>query len=389
LERAFRRPLTDEQKQVYVDHQFAEASDRVLAVKRVVLLALKSPRFLYREATDQGDGYDVASRLSFTLWDSLPDEQLLKAAAEGQLANRDEVRREAERMVADLRSKSKVRQFLLQWLKVDQPPDLSKDPEKFPEFTAEVISDLRTSLELSLDDVLSGDAADFRQFLLSDSLYLNGRLAKVYGYEMPEDAPFSKVQFQPEKRSGLLSHPYLLAGFAYTAASSPIHRGVFVSRSLLGRALKPPPEAVAPLAPDLHAGLQTRERVALQTKGEACQTCHTMINPLGFTLEHFDALGRYREMEKDRPIVAAGEYLTRSGEVAKFNGVRELATFLSGSEETHTAFVQQLFHYLVKQSIRAYGEQQLPGLRQSFVENQFNIRKLMVEIAASSALPAR
>jgi len=387
-ERAFRRPLSEEQKQLYIDRQFAEPGDQLTAVKRVVLLVLKSPRFLYREVdADSEDAYDVASRISFGLWDSLPDQELLNAASQGKLADKEQVARQVERMLPDLRTPAKVREFLLQWLKVDQPPDLSKDPDKFPEFTADVISDLRTSLELSIDDVLASEAADFRQFLLSDSLFVNGRLAKLYGVDLPEDAPFQKVAVNPQQRSGLLSHPYLLAGFAYTSSSSPIHRGVFISRSLLGRTLRPPPEAVSPLAPDLHAELTTRERVMLQTQAEACQACHSMINPLGFTLEHFDALGRYREVEKEKPIDAAGSYLTRSGEVAKFSGVRELATFLAGSEENHTAVVQQLFQYTVKQPIRAYGSDKLPELKQSFVQNEFDLRKLLVEIVASSALP--
>ena len=118
----------------------------------------------------------------------------------------------------------------------------------------------------------------------------------------------------------MLSHPYLLASLAYTSTSSPIHRGVFLSRSVLGRVLRPPPEAVAPLSPEVHAELTTRERVALQTQPEACQGCHSMINPLGFTLENFDAIGRYRESDAIKPIDATGSYLTQSGEVEKFTG---------------------------------------------------------------------
>ena len=125
-----------------------------------------------------------------------------------------------------------------------------------------------------------------------------------------------------------------MASFAYTATSSPIHRGVFIARSVLGRVLRPPPEAVAPLAPDLHPDLTTRQRVALQTQPESCQSCHGMINPLGFTLEHFDALGRYRKEEKGKPIDATGSYETRSGEPVKFSGVRDLAAFLAASERS-------------------------------------------------------
>lgn len=387
VERAFRRPLTDEQKQLYVDHQFKAAPDPDTAVKRVVLLTLQSPRFLYREIGGGRDAYDAAARISFGLWDAPPDAELLEAAAKNELTTRAGVIRQAERMMADTRTHAKLRAFFLQWLKVDTHPDLSKDSARFPGFDRAAASDLRTSLELFLEDVLWSEPSDFRQLLLADSLYLNGRLARFYGADLPADAPFQKVSLEPGQRAGVLTHPYLVATFAYTGESSPIHRGVFIARSVLGRALRPPPEAFAPLAPDLHPSLTTRERVALQTKPQACLACHGMINPLGFTLEHFDAIGRYRDKEKGRSIDATGAYQTRTGETVKFANVRELAAFLASSEETHEAFVEQLFHYLVKQPIRAFGPRKLADLRQVFADNHYNVRKLMVEIMAASAWP--
>ncbi len=387
VEHAFRRPLTDEQKQRYVDHQFTNSKDLQTAVKRVVLLTLKSPRFLYREVDGKSDAYDVAARISFGLWDSLPDRALLDAAASGQLGTRDQVVRQAERMVSDLRTRAKIREFFFHWLKVDQIPDLAKDPEQFPGFDAQIASDLRTSLDLFLDDVVWGPASDFRTLLLSDFLFVNGRLARYYDVELLPDAPFQRMTLYPGERAGVLTHPYLMAAFAYTATTSPIHRGVFISRSVLGRSLRPPPEAVAPLAPDLHAGLSTRERVALQTSPSACMTCHGRLNPLGFGLENFDAVGRFRSDEKGRPIDATGVYETPSGGSVPFSGARQLATLLADSDETHKAFVEELFHNVVKQPIRAFGPRELPNLQRSFAENGFNIRKLIVEIMASTALP--
>jgi cytochrome c553 len=388
-ERAFRRPLTPEQELLYVARQFDAARDLETAVKRSVLLVLKSPRFLYPDIGGGRDPYDVASRLAFGLWDSLPDAELLQAAAAGRLGTREEVARQTERMLPDLRTRSKLHEFFLQWLKVEQVPDVSKDPKQFPGFTAEIASDLRSSLELFLDDVLWNEGSDFRELLLADYLYLNGRLAQFYEAGLSPDAPFQKVALEPGERAGVLSHPYLTATFAYTAETSPIHRGVFLARSVLGRALRPPPEAFTPLEAKLHPQLTTRERVALQTKPQACVSCHAMINPLGFTLEHFDAVGRYRDTEKGRPIDATGTYQTRTGEMVKFSGVRDLATFLAGSAETHDAFVEQLFHYLIKQPVRAYGPRQLEDLRRAFAGNGFNICKLVVEIVATSALTPR
>lgn len=386
-ERAFRRPLDSEERARYIDGQFERESDPDLALKRSLLLVLKSPRFLYREPGHaKADGYDVASRLAFTLWDAPPDAPLLEAAKSGKLADRAEVRRQAERMVTDLRAKAKVREFLLRWLRVDPAPDLAKDPAKFPGLTPEAMADLRSSLEMTLDGIVWGERSDYRDLLTSESLFLNGRLAKLYGVDLPPDAPFTKVTPEPRERSGVLTHPYLMAAFSYTATTSPIHRGVFISRSLLGRTLRPPPEAVAPLAPDLHPGLTTRERTAIQTSPTACLTCHGMINPLGFALEGFDPIGRYRTEERGRPIDATGSYQTRTEGTAVFAGARDLGAFLAESDEAHAAFVRGLFHHLVKQPIAAYGAEAQTKLVSKFASDGFHIRKLMVEVATASAL---
>jgi cytochrome c553 len=387
VERAFRRPLTDEQAQLYIDRLFTGAPDPETGVKRVLLLALKSPRFLYREVEGKSDSYDVAARVAFGLWDALPDQTLLDAAASGQLTAREQVAAHVERMLADPRAHAKIRAFLLQWLKVDSVPDLAKDPARFPGFDAAVASDLRTSLELFLEDTVWSKESDFRQLLLSDSLFLNGRLARFYGVDLCPDSPFQKVVFEPKERAGVLAHPYLMTAFAYTGTSSPIHRGVFLARNVLGRTLRPPPDAFSPLAPELHPNLTTRERVALQTRPQACVACHGMINPLGFAMEQFDAVGRFRTQENGRPVDASGAYQARTGDTVTFAGVRDLGRFLASSEETHATFVERLFQYLVKQPIRAYGGGCADDLRRSFAENNFNIRKLVIDIVTTSALP--
>lgn len=410
VERAFRRPLTGDERKLYIDHQFEIAKDADTAIKRIVLLTLKSPRFLYREATTGGDGYAVANRLSFALWDSLPDEELLKAAAAGKLATREEVAKQAERMLVDPRANRKLVDFLHTWLKVDQPRDVAKDPKRFPGFEPGIVADLRSSLDLSLEEVLASEGADFRRLLLDESTYLNGRLAKFYGATLtqddvltrlalsmrpgfyvrpPADLPFTKVKLDNGERAGVLTHPYILTTFAYTGSTSPIHRGVFLARGVLGVGLRPPADAFTPLPEDLHPTLTTRERVMLQTKPENCQSCHHVINPLGFTLERFDAVGRYRTQDNGKPVDASGAYETRSGKVVKLSGARELAQFLAGSDEVHAAFVQQMFHHLVQQPVRAYGPTTLDDLRQSFAKGGFNMRRLAVEIATVAALPAR
>ena len=388
-ERAFRRPLTSEQRAILIERQFALNKEVVEAAKRAILLTLKSPFFLYREVAGGSDGYDVAARLSFALWDSLPDQKLLAAAAKGELKSKEQLAKHAERMLQDPRAKAKLREFLLKWLHIDQTRDLNKDAKRFPQFDPASIADLKTSLELFLDDIVQSESSDFRQLFLSENTFVNARLAKYYGATVPTDAGFVKVKLDPGQRAGVLTHPFLMTAFSSPAESSPIHRGVFLARGVLGLALRPPPEAVAPLPPDLHPSMSTRERVAMQTKAASCMSCHAVINPLGFTLERFDAVGRFREKDAGKPIDVTGEYLTRSGKTVKVSGARQLAEFLVGSEEAHEAFVEQMFHHLVQQPVRAYGPTRLDDLTERFRKNGFHISKLAVEIAVEAALTAR
>jgi hypothetical protein len=385
VERALRRPLTDDQKQLYIESQFQKAENEETAVRRVVMLALKSPRFLYREIGGENDAFDIASRLSFGLWDCPPDNQLWNGANGNSLDSRIKVARFADRMVNDPRTRTKLRDFFHFWLKLDHLTDVSKDADLFAGFDRELASDLRTSLELTIDDFIASEKPDFRQLLLRNETFLSQRLAKFYGVGASADASFKKVAFEPDARSGILSHPFLMSGFAYHDLSSPIHRGVFISRSILGRSLKPPAEAITPVPPDLHPNLTTRERVALQTNPVACRSCHEMINPLGFALENFDAAGRFRQKEQNRDIDAAGSYLQQSGELAKFSGAKELGEFLAGSDEVHLAFVEQLFQHVVKQPIQAYGSGQKENLRNLFSQSGFNVNALLAEIATVAA----
>ncbi len=385
-ERAFRRPLTQEQSKLFIDAQF-EGTDPDTAVKRVVVLVLKSPRFLYREVNGPNDAYAVASRLAFTLWDSGPDAELLRAAGAGQLATAAQVQAQAERMLNDPRARAKVRQFLLTWLKVDQPHDVSKNPQRFPGFDEAAAADLRTSLELFLDEIVWSPESDFRRLFLTDTVPLNHRLAGLYGANVPADAGFRPVRLDDGKRRGVLTHPYLMATFGYTSESSPIHRGVFLARGVLGLTLRPPQDAFTPFAADLHPTLTTRERTDLQTRPAACATCHAVINPLGFVLENYDAVGRFRERENGKAVDSSGMYHTRTGQDVHFAGPVELARFLATSPEVHTAFAEQLFHHLAKQPTRAYGPRTPEELGASLAADGFNIRKLIVRAAGIAALP--
>ena len=399
-ERAFRRPLADELRPLVIDRAFADAPDLDTGLKRSLLLVLNSPRFLCREAdsaADATEAFETAARLSFGLWDSIPDQPLWEAAATNQLATTEQVKKQAERMVNDRRTRAKVRDFLFAWLRIDLGPEISKDQTRYSEFSPEIAADMRTSLDIFLDETLWGDASDgrrsgdFRRLFTDDEVLINGRLAPLYGIPLPADATFRRIRLDDGRRGGVLSHPYMMSVLSYAGATSPIHRGVFLARSILGNTLKPPQEAVAPLAPEQHPDLTTRERVALQTSAVACQTCHTMINPLGFALEDFDPIGRHRAIEKngalERLVDATGSYLPREGPEATFKGARELAAFIATSRDAQEAFVQNLFHALVKQPMRAWGPDTLENLRTSFEKAGFDIRGLLVDIMTVAAAP--
>ncbi|MFM9025749.1 MAG: DUF1592 domain-containing protein, partial [Planctomycetaceae bacterium] len=387
--RAIRRPLTPDLHGLFVDRSFAGAPDVDTGLRRSLLAVLESPRFLFREAPD-ADPFATASRLSFGLWDSVPDQPLLEAAAAGRLTTPADIRAQAERMVADRRTRAKVRDFLFGWLRVDLGPELVKDRTLHPDFTPEVAADLRASLDLFLDDVVWRDG-DFRRLFTAEQVPINGRLAPLYGVALPADADFSTVALDGGLRAGVLTHPYLLSVLSYAGATSPIHRGVFLARSILGNVLRPPQEAIAPLTPDEAPGLTTRERVAAQTAAVACQSCHTMINPLGFALEEFDEVGRHRRVETvagvEKPVDASGAYRPRAGATAEFRGGRELGAFCAASPDAHEAFVQALFHALVKQPARAWGPDTLERLRQRFEQSGFDIRRLLVDIMETAAFP--
>jgi len=386
LAAAFRRPLTDGQKRIFVTNQFKGDVKSEDAVKRVVLLGLKSPRFLYLGLADgPPDDFEVAARLSFGLWDSLPDRELSNLAEQGTLHTLEQVSTQARRLLGDPRARAKMQYFLHHWLQMDHVESLSKDDQLFPGFTPEIIADLRTSLNLFLDDVVWGPASDYRRLLLEDDLFVNNRLARYYGVATNATDDFVRVSLDPKERSGVVTHPYLLAAFSYPKSSSPIHRGVFLTRNIVGRALKPPPMAVVFRDADFAPNLTMREKIAELTRPQACQGCHSVINPLGFSLEHYDAVGRFRIQDGSRPINAVSEYITDNGEKVRLTGARDVAQFAVGSEHAHTAFIEQLFHQVVKQPVLAYGPDVLDRLRQSFTASEFSIQQLLVEIATVSA----
>ena len=384
--RAFRRPLDAELRRKYVDSIFTEGIAPEQAVKRAVILILQSPRFLYPELGPQKDDYTVATRLALGTWDALPDQELLEAARAGRLRTKDQVTEQARRLMADPRAKSKLGGFFERWLKLDVDTDLRKEADIFPGFDAALVADLRRSLEVFVEQVVWSEKSDYRELLQADYVMMNDRLAKFYGVTLPEADGFQKVALDPAQRSGVVTHPYLLARLAHHNQTSPIHRGVFVTRHLLGGILKPPPENIEFKDEHFDPKLSMREKVVHITRNTSCMTCHETINPLGFSLENFDAVGRFRLTEHEQPIVTESDFETFEGGKIKLRGARDVAKYAVESVTARRGFVRQLFQAVIKQNPGVYGLDALAKLEEDFSHSNFHIRELLVQINTLSAL---
>lgn len=435
LQIALRGPLSDEIATRYIDDQLAAAEDDGEAIKRSILISLKSPRFLYPTIdSDRSISQRRANRLALVLYDSLPaDPWLTTLIAKDGMTKDQDVSRVASRMIRDYRARAKIKRFLYQWLDLGDVEEITKDTTLYPGFDAELVQQLRGSLDAMLDANLK-TGGNLRELLLTDRVMTSSALNDFYGESwkpqpaenqldskqeeveipeqqepespaasgndpekptsepkvagyLPEPASFSESVLNPETHAGILSHPLILSHLAYFRSSSPIHRGVFLTRHTLGRILRPPSEAFTPINPNLHPSLTTRQRVELQTGETSCQVCHRKINSLGFALEGFDAVGRFRTEEKGQTIDVSGRYQPREGDAVDFHGARDLAEYIANSPDCHTAFVESAFEYFVKQPINAYGNDQLDQLTQFFRSNKFNIEKLITEIACIASDP--
>ena len=386
-EYAFRRPLSEEQKQVYVENHFLNSKSADQAVKRVVLFSLKSPQFLYPAlgVYDQPDAFDIASRLALSLWDSIPDRKLSQAAESGKLKSREQIKIEALRMINDPRAKTKAHGFFHHWLDLEHAENTSKDPKTFPGFNSDVLADLRESLLEFIDQVVWSENSDYRELLQADYLLLNERLGVFYGKPVKGEA-FQRIVFDPKQRAGVVTHPYLLASMAYSRQTSPIHRGVFLTRNIVGMALKPPPMAVTFDESHFNPSLTMREKITELTRNNSCMSCHSTINPLGFSLENFDAIGRWRTKDNHKSVNPISEFADDQGKTIRLTGPRDIVNYVADNPAGHRAFIRHLFNHLTKQPFPAYGPSVIESLQQHFAASGCNVQKLMMEIALIDAL---
>lgn len=383
---AFRRNITDEEAASLIESRFAGVEDPKLAIKRVVLAILTSPKFLYPDLIegDKPDSNVVASRLALSLWDSVPDRELLRQAKEGKLQTRDQISNQARRMLTDVRSKEKLHGFFAHWLQIKDISAIAKDPKAYPDLNEAVLADLRRSLTVFIDDIVWKGNSDYRQLLSADYMVLNDRLAKFYQKD-PVGPDFKKVELPGSQRAGVLTHPYLLTSFSYFKDTSPIHRGVFLTRSIVGRALKPPPEAVEFKDAHFDPTWTMREKVTDATRSAACMGCHSEINPLGFALESYDAVGRWRTMDNNKPVNTVSDFPDDVGGTVRIATPKDIANFAIGSDTSKKTFIRHLFHHTNKQPAGVFGNDTMDRLAKKFADSQFNIQQLLLESALISA----
>jgi hypothetical protein len=384
VERAFRRPLPDGERKQFVEKHFSGETTPEQAIKRIALLTLTSPRFLYPGigGPEKPDKWDLASRISLTLWDSLPNQRLLDLVNKGELENPAKFESLVNEMVWNWRTRAKMQGFFHHWLELERADELSKDKDVYPGFDDAIIADLRTSLSLFLDNAVWGKDAGYRQLMLADYLYLNERLGKFYGVDVKGD--FQPVKLDPKQRSGIVTHPFLLSSLAYYNNTSPIHRGVFLTRNIVGMPLKSPPMANVFKDGKFDPSLTMREKVTEMTRSQACMGCHITINPLGFSLENYDGTGRWRTKDREKVVDSQSDFKTESGETIRLTGARDVAEFAANTPSAHRTFVEQLFHHFVKQPVRAYGDDEMEVLRTGFENGGFYIPELLKQITLTT-----
>lgn len=355
---AYRAPLTDAAD---IDRHLAlydagATTSYEHGIEMVLRGMLQAPRFLYRVEIGTLEqmgpdavklsGYEVASRLSYAVWNTMPDAKLTAAAASGGLSTKDGVVTQLKWMLADPRGAKVVQRFLETWVRLADVDTVVKDSQLFPDWTG---APLRTALKgqarAFFDDVLTNRAGSLSALLTSPTVFVNKSVAGYYGVTATSDA-FQGVDRTDGTASGLLTLPGLLATLAKPDESSPIYRGKFVREQLLCQELPPPPPNV-PKAPDTQPGVSTREKFRQHETDPACSSCHTLMDPIGFGFENFDAVGRYRTLDNGAKIDTSGELFNTADIDGKFMGVAELGKKLAGSSEVQACVGRQWFRFFL------------------------------------------
>lgn len=362
MRRAYRRPVAADELDGPLEffREGRTVGDFEAGIGRALTSILVNPQFLFRVERDtESDGpyriedLELASRLSFFLWSSIPDDELLDAAIAGRLSDPAELERQAQRMLADPRSDNLASNFGGQWLMLRNLEAVSPNPRLYPDFDDNLRQAFRQETELFFDSVLRENRSVL-DLLSADYTYLNQRLAKHYGIAGVYGSRFRRVELEPgSRRGGLLRQGSILSVTSYATRTSPVIRGVWVLDNVYGAPPPPPPANVPVLEENsVQAGLPMRERLAEHRNNPACASCHNTIDPVGFSLENYDAVGRWRDHSGDINQMDTSGGLPGVGE---FDGVDGLeAGLLSRPELFAGRVTEKLLTFALGRGVEYY-----------------------------------
>jgi hypothetical protein len=392
--RAYRRPVTDADLEpllaFYQEGRKGGTFDG--GIERALRLILSNPQFLFRLERDPsglpaGSVYrvgdiELASRLSFFLWSSIPDEELLKAAAEGKLKAPAVLEQQVQRMLADPRSESLVTDFASQWLFLRNLRAVTPDPQLFPDFDENLRQSMRRETELFVGSVLREDRS-ILDFLNADYTFVDERLARHYGIPKIYGSRFRRVKIEDSRRRGLLGQGAILAVTSYATRTSPVLRGKWILTNILGTPPPPPPPNTPPLKENSEAPqpLSVRERMEGHRASPACASCHAIMDPLGFALENFDATGKWRSQSEDgAPIDASGTLL----DGANVDGPVSLREALSGRpQQFASALAEKLLTFALGRGLDYSDAPAVRKITAQAAANNYKFSSLVLGIVQS------
>lgn len=393
--KAFRRPLTQDET-ASLNTLFETtllASEFDLAVEATLQVMLQSPQFLFRDEqalavvpvpTVTLSGYELATRLSYFLWATTPDAELLDAAATGALDTPEGLKAQAQRMLNDPRALDGMVRFFSLWLQFGGIETTEKDTGTYPQFTRPLAQAWKTSLELYVRDVLEKQGT--LPGLLSSSVMFTNDQMNMYGPAAPSSS-FVRNEMPGTQRAGLLVQPAFLAFKSMPDGSSPVRRGIFVLDQLLCEPPPPPPAGVAITPPPPSTSATTRERFKNHSTDPACYACHQFIDPVGFTFEHYDGMGLWRDTENGQAIDATGAIIaSREGAlVGPVADVNALAGKLATSPRVHACVSKEIYRFALGRQLTEADECTTTQLAQRFLESGGNFKDLFLAVVESQA----
>jgi hypothetical protein len=394
--RAWRRPLSPEEQNRALELFRTVRADYEMdvAVQLVVQYFLMSPQFLYLvEELPEGaapgsvvplDSWKVASRLSYFLLGSLPDEALLAAAESGALDTPEAVADEARRLLEQPRARERIGLFFTEWLRLRHIDKLQKDPEMFPEFDLSLGSLLREQIELFAQAVIIDDGGSAADLFTAPFTFVNEQLGTLYDVSGPPGSRLSRVDLDPTQRAGLLTHAALLATLAHQDQTDPVVRGKFVRESILCDIVPPPPVDLVATPPVIAPGTTTRERFSQHQSDPACGGCHVLMDPIGLGFEHYDPIGQWRETEGGLEIDATGEIIG-TDVAGTFDGATELSQKLADSEQAMDCMTKTWFRFAMGRSEQEADEGALAVVGERFKAAGFKMSELLVALTETRA----